>query len=109
MADSREEELSGGLCEGDRGGSAMSELPPTPTHVFFDGIFWAREGEAMEQFLSRLKTQELASYSWMFPTALIQELQRPSARGSVMTFDQEVSNGIVAVQMHRHDTWRKKL
>ena len=63
----------------------------------------------MAQFVFRLKSQDLAEFSWMFPRAMIQELQSPTSRSSPITFDQEVSQGVITVQMHRHDAWRKKL
>ena len=109
FAGTPEDELPMEAVVGDRGGSGQSSLPPTPTHVFFDGIFWSREGESMAQFVFRLKSQDLAEFSWMFPRAMIQELQSPTSRSSPITFDQEVSQGVITVLMHRHDAWRKKL
>ncbi|CAK9114238.1 Deoxyuridine 5'-triphosphate nucleotidohydrolase (dUTPase) (dUTP pyrophosphatase), partial [Durusdinium trenchii] len=104
-----EDELPVEAVVGDHGRSGQSMLPPTPMYVFFDGTFWSREGELMAQFVVRLKSQDLVEFSWMFPWAMVQELQKPTSRNSPITFDQEVSQGVITVQMHRHNAWRKKL
>ena len=77
--------------------------------MFFDGIFTSNQGENMREFVMRLKHQELRPFRWMFPEALLQELNPDGLHGSSRTFFQPVQNGAILVRVHKHSTWRKKL
>ena len=84
-------------------------LDSTPTHVFFEDVHFSRPGESMAQFLSRLKSHELRSYRWMFPQALMQELDQGSFRGRTSTFQSVTSHGTIQIVMHKHENWKTKL
>ena len=87
---------------------AHRELPMVGPHVFFDGVFFAREGEQLPRFVRRLRDGELAGFSWMFPDSLLSELESPSQR-SPTTLQVEVQQGTLNIIVFKHGEWRKKL
>ena len=78
-------------------------------HIFFEGVHFARSDESLPQFLHRLRREELKDFQWMWPAALIDELDRPLGRGSHSVVHHEVAQGILDVTVIRHENWRKKL
>ena len=87
---------------------AHRELPMVGPHVFFDGVFFAREGEQLPRFVRRLRDGELAGFSWMFPDSLLSELESPSQR-SPTTLQVEVQQGTLNIIVFKHGERRKKL
>ena len=65
------------------GVESSREVPSVGPHVFFDGVMFAREGESMADHVRRLRGGELVNFSWMFPDALVRELEKPSRRSPV--------------------------
>lgn len=54
------------------------DLPSVGPHVFYDGVFFAKEGETIAQLIRRVRGGELANFRWMLPSCLIEELESPS-------------------------------
>ena len=85
------------------------DIPASPSHAFFEGVYTARSGETMIDFVTRLKNQELYEFRWMFPPGLMAELFPDRLHGAPMTFNQKVLGGTIQVLVHRHSNMRKKL
>ena len=93
------------------GGEGQRETPNDgePTHVFFDGVFFAEAGESMVDFVQRLKRNELYDFRWMFPEVLFEHFHPDRLHGSSRTYLQQVGQGTMRFQIHKHPQWRKKL
>lgn len=52
-------------------------------HVFFEGVFFAKESETLPHFIRRVRSEELKNFKWMFPDQLIEEFENPGRRSPV--------------------------
>ena len=91
------------------GGQGSEAVQVMPTHVFFEGVHFARSGESMVEFVQRLRQNDLHEFQWMFPDVLFEHLQPDRLHGSSRTYLREIGQGTMRIQVHMHPEWRKKL